>query len=460
MKIAIRILLIVVAAELAASGYAAARHWQREVPVLPAANIEDPVFAADLQRLAEATSSGDAAAWQELADALLGYGFYAEAELNYRQAIRRDPANHAALFGLALCLDRTGRIEASNTAYRQAAKMPAKKEELISTSRHARYAIGKNYLRLQEAEQAEAEFRANSGFGPADYQLAKLLVRSGRAAEALPIIDANLERTPESLWFHFIKYRAMQELGRETEAEAMADGLQRSRYVVPLNFNTDFVEPLSNRYGINRLSEDYNRLLKKGDMDAVARQLELMLETVGERPLPERVVWLTRLAEVELQRGNLTRVHTLLEQVKSLGEENADLLQLEGAALARAGQPKAAVALWLRAANLSPNIPLDFKLAQYYESIGDTTARDRHLGQQALMIAKMSWWNNQYPDALKAAERATALIPDNAQGWFYLGEVQRHLGKRDEAITAYQTCLERNPEHGRAMHQLKLLEAM
>ena len=54
-------------------------------------------------------------------------------------------------------------------------------------------------------------------------------------------------------------------------------------------------------------------------------------------------------------------------------------------------------------------------------------------------------------------EEAVELVPDSVIGWYYLAETRRLLGDGSGAKKAYQTCLELDPQHGRAQRGLARL---
>ena len=103
-----RILMIVAAIELVGSGWMISSHRGGYDPVLPKMeSIDDPLLVADIQELADqAANSESSSDWRKLGEALLGNGFYSEAEWNFRRAIELDEQNIAAQFGLAFVLDR------------------------------------------------------------------------------------------------------------------------------------------------------------------------------------------------------------------------------------------------------------------------------------------------------------------------------------------------------------------
>ena len=65
--------------------------------------------------------------------------------------------------------------------------------------------------------------------------------------------------------------------------------------------------------------------------------------------------------------------------------------------------------------------------------------------------------NNRLKSAGEAVERSLELNPQDPQAWFYNAEIKRLLGDEAAAIAAYQKCLKLNPNHGRAIRELELL---
>jgi len=248
----LRLTLMLLVFELALCGYLVSDKLLHVSPTTPAFYLDDPLLRRMFEELSNEAQDGDDLAWQHLAEALLGQGYYAYAEPNYRQALKMNPDNVEARFGLAFCLDKMGRMKESTEEYRTYLKKETRKPERQKLVFYAKYAIGRNYLREENAPEAEKEFRKNPKFIPAQYQLAKLLIRSGRAEQALPIIKKYLKEIPHSLAFHYLDYLALSELNRPEEAEAAKKKIGESVYLVSLNFNNDYIDPFYMKYGQER----------------------------------------------------------------------------------------------------------------------------------------------------------------------------------------------------------------
>ena len=450
-----RVLVLIVVIELLSCSYLTVRRLGQYEPVLPKIVYDDPLLEAELSALAQAARSGKSREWQWLGEGLLGQGFYAEAEQAFRRAVDRDRTNATAQFSLAFCIDRTGRIPESTREYLRAAELARPSPSPIGSREHCLYQVGRNALRESHPEEAARVFGQIQNFFPADYQSAKLLVRSNRSAEALPLIEKVLQRMPRSLKFNSLRLHALDQLGPAAAAADAAQILERSEYTVPIDFSTNFVEPLNKRLGIQREVVVCQELLTNGAMDELAEKLNRLLVVLESSRDPQKSLFRKSLIEVEFHRQNADRMWDSIERLKAEGWIDADLLQMEGAAYALQGEMPRAVALWERALRLSPNIPLYQMLARYYGEQGNASLRDQHLGQAALLTTRMNFLGNQLEAAERSVKQAQQLIPNDPQVWFYSAEIERSLGHLDQAQASYRRCVALNPHHGRATRALE-----
>lgn len=457
MKRSTGILLCLIVLEAVVCGVVIAGRLQRAEPVLPGVVWDDPLIAGDLENLADAARSGSSEDWQRLAEAYLGQGLYSLAEIHYREALALDPENHAARFGMAFCMGRTGRTQESTREFQELVERIGEDFSLKLLEQRSRYQIGRNFLRETKTERAEQSFRENIDYRPAEYQYAKQLIRSGRVEKAVPIIQDNLRETPQSMGYLFLAYRAMTALDRPREAWQAADKLQRSVRNIPTHIGTGYVTPFYKRLGLEHSLEEYNSLIPQGNMDLLASKLEEILDVVEGERSPYVKLGLTSLMEVELQRKNPRRMRELLERMHALGFYNADLLQFAGAAAAFSGEMDTAMEFWQRAVRMSPNIQLHLRVAEIFDERGDAGERDFHVARGLVLRGLMLYRGNQVREAAEMLEQALELNPEDAQGWFYLAQSRRVMRRHSEARQAYERCLELDPNHGRARRQLERL---
>ncbi len=454
----VRLLLILLVVELGFCGYMVTQRLSRPVPVFPAFELSDSLLKEDLLALAQEAEKGGSREWINLGEAFLGQGFYSYAENCFQQAIKLDPQSALAQASYAFCLERTGQTQKSTREYHKLSELKPARSLPITSQNYYLYAIGKNYLREENTEKAEEIFRKNSGFALADYQRAKLMVRSGRSAEALPLIEANLKEIPDSMRFRLLQSQALESLGREEEARQAANRAERARSLLPFSFNTEYLTPFSTRYGIEKELDAYDSMTKWSTMDQLAEKLDDVLAQIDSQQTPQYKVSLTNLLEVEFQRENPERMLAVLEKLKAFGVENAATLQYRASAYMLQGKMEQAVPLLQRALKMSPTMELHEMLAEYYAEQNKIEKRDYHLAESAFRLAMHHFYNNQLEAAETAISRSVELNPLNARAWFYYAEIKRLLGEQESARTAYQKCLKQNPNHGRALARLTRMQ--
>lgn len=452
------LLIALVALEVLGFGYLAWQRAQRMTPQLPAVQFDDPLIHGELQQLAKQAESGGSAEWQELGEALLGEGYYTHAEAAFAQAVNLNPENSLAEFSRAFCLDRTGRIPESNTHYKRSAAMAtADEQSVIGSPEHSAYQIARNALRLEDAAAAEKMFAEQLAFFPSAYQYAKLLVRSGRFEEARTIIDDNLVNYPRSLKFMSLRLAVREALGDSVGAAKAEQDLDRSEYRIPIDFNTDFVTPLNERHGISRAVKRCAQLSEEGNNDALAECLTSVISTLSKTDHGVLYRLKKNLIEVEFQRKNPDSMLTCIQELHDLGIQDADLLQMQGAALSLKGDPDAAAQLWLTAAQMAPNVPLHTMLSQYFSEKGDEVQATHHAGEAALLQTKIHYWGNQLPQARQAVEQAKQITPKSAPAWYYSGEIHLAQGETQAALADYHKCIELAPTQGTAHRRIQQL---
>ena len=76
-----------------------------------------------------------------------------------------------------------------------------------------------------------------------------------------------------------------------------------------------------------------------------------------------------------------------------------------------------------------------------------------------LKLAEFQWILKQYNDALFTLERIRVIDPLNAEMFYMFGSVFKDMGRKEEAINAYQSCVENDPENVDAWIELARLIA-
>lgn len=454
MTLVARLLTAVVFIEVVCAAIILGSRAWRVAPLLPNEQLADPLIMPDLQRFAAEAHRGTHGAWTNLGNGLLGKGFYAHAELAFREALHHDQPSFPAQFGLAFSLDRMGRLAESSSGYEKVLDMPADSV----THSIAWYALGRNALRGEQKAEAVSFFRNNPRFTAAVYQDAKMLVRSDRPAEALPIVDGVLKLAPDALEFHFLRFRALAAMGRERDAFMAAAMVERSADRVSLNFNTDFLGPLEQLTGVSRLLGQLDTGGEKGDSPERERQLRAIKDAIGDRSVHVTAAIDEQLVRAALINRNWSGAQELIVSLRRQGCENGWIIEAEGDLCQQQGDTQRAAEAWQRALLLAPKESLHRKLADHY---GDAHAeeRDYHIGHLSLLEGIGRYRKNELSAALRPLALAAELLPENPSPWFYIGEMHFHLENTQQAIEAYQKCLTIRPSHSRAIAKLNHLQA-
>lgn len=450
--------VIFIIAEVFLGGVLATRWWTRSSLGLPVTVSGDSAWAAEVADLASATRLGGAAAWTALGDALLGKGDYRNAELAYRRVTEISPRDIEARFALAFCIDRTGRMADANDQYRRCLELPDPPGSGQSKKPFALYAIGRNLLRLEDESAAEAVFRQNPGFPPADYQLARILFFTGRPREALEVVDRGLELLPLSLEWHRLRGRIMDALDRPADAFAARAMEERSAHLLEVNFSTGYVRPLTTRHGISRMLRDYAAaIVGRESPELLQQRLDAIDTAIGGRIIPESTTLMQLRADLAMTSGNAQDVVAAIAAHPWLRDSDPLMALYEADAVERLGRVDEATALRRRLVSIAPSPALHRKLAAACEADGKVGDRDQHLARAELLDGIATYRRNDIAGALPRFEKAVALDPSNASAHFHLGEMLYHLGRHEEATSAFRDAVAQRSGFGRASDFLDYL---
>jgi tetratricopeptide (TPR) repeat protein len=282
-----------------------------------------------------------------------------------------------------------------------------------------------------------------------------LLIRSGRIDAGLSLIAAPLREFPQSKEFRFLEYRAKIAKQLVDEARISADLLERSQTTIRTNFAPDFIHSYRTLYGFDRIFEDYSKIFDIQNNDRMAAKLEELRPLVEHKQLPQYKAMLLNLAQVDLDRRRPEAVLKSVQQLHDFKVDNAHLLSIEGTALHLQGQTEKAIPLWQRSVTMSPDASLHGRLAKWFESKGDLPQCHQHRSQSHLLQARDCYRNNDLKLALLQITEAAKLAPDDADVWFYVGQINRAAGQDETAQQAYTKCVALDPNNSRARQWIK-----
>jgi len=447
------VIMVLEAIELAVLGYSRVNQ-----PKLPHVNygMVDPLTAEDIKRAERQLDAGNAQHWSELADVYRLFGYYPQAEYCYAQVDLLAPTSEDHLYFWAICCERMGSLTEANQLYDRAISINS--DYLLFCWLH----IGMNYLRLEEIESAEKALRRARRIPEAKMLLSRLLIRTGRANQALPLLDELSQQFPEAHDVDLMKSYAASEQGDRRVARRLQELALRHANTIPTGSGPESIAWIDadgavqshlDHYGWRRRLAEARTLDRDGQTDEAIRIVEEVLES---RWSPTGVVLLADL----YRRSDRpqTAVELLDDAVKRVGA-TPQILERLADAHAVAGQAKDALDLWETAAQWQPTPELHRKLAQMYAQAGDVSLAKRHRGLQEFRSGVDALQRNRLDEGHLALDQAVAMVPDHVSAWFYLAETCRFLDRQGQAEHAYRKCLELNPDHGRALRGLGYLSA-
>ena len=124
-----------------------------------------------------------------LAAALLGAGDFAKAEQQYLKSLAIDPKSPDSELGLAHALAGENKLEDAATHFKSAAALNAKyHDDLLE--------LATMYEKANQSDQAMAIYREFPDNPGAQERLGTLLLKAGKAADAIPCFQAAVEKSP------------------------------------------------------------------------------------------------------------------------------------------------------------------------------------------------------------------------------------------------------------------------
>lgn len=408
----------------------------------------DAVSAQEVRFLQEQAMSDDADDWRALAEIYVLYGLFAEAERCCQRAASRDPEAFWTYLWWGTALYRLGETNESTQKFRIGIRYAEG-----SLADVCRYCIGLNLLREERQGDAETEFRAAPGYAPADYELAKLLVRSNREKAAVPILDRLIKDHPETEKYWQLRARAARQLGDFTASAEFQDRADRATQVLSSDELTGFLELQIGRHGLDIRLQECRDLLSTGAVAAAAGQLQEILEIEWRQEAADL------LADAHLHLGDADQALRILNQAVARSGGTPERLVGLGDVYHRLDDDERAEQFWRRAARLQLNRPAHERLAEFCRQNGNHQESAQHQALALMAGGIAAERAHELDSAAELLQQAVAVWPELSHAWYHLGECRRLLDQQDSAALAYRRCLSLDPYHGRAMRSLDRLSA-
>ncbi len=467
------VLAAIILLELSVGAAFIVRQAAQPRPPVPDLSLVDEFTAKDIEdRAARCRTAGD---WSHLAETLFASGYFCEAEACYRRAAKLAPQSAELLYAWGFLLSQMGRLDESNRQFqavlelldrgapkttahsRSSKKTAAPAEPAYATPAHCWYFIGRNYLRLEAADKAAEAFRNAGDLPGARYELARILFRQEKLAQAQQVLEPVLAGYPRAIEPNILRHRIELALGHAGEADRYRERGDLAQGRLPTPFGVEWERLEKVRRGMNyfRQYETARELVDADKLDEAAAVYRRMLQVKWEAVAPDE------LAAIESQFNRGEQAVKLLQEILERQGPSTYYLTLLGSTLNDLGRRDEARRAWERAYLLHSQENLKdpcFYLAVNYKMAGDE-AKSRHFSALVNHFVGVEKYRQfEFAAAAEALEKAVELDPALATSWFYLGEALRQQGKAKEARAAYEHCLKLQPENGWAHPGLERLQ--
>lgn len=425
--------------------------WRRynrlaPLPITDAEHVFSEAIVDDLLKMEAELDRSNPVDWLKAAETYKALGIYPPAEYCFQQAHRLSPPDQEYLFYWANCLSRMGKLDAAGEKFAQV---------LGGNTPHASFCwlrLGQDQLRRNRPGEAERMFERAGDNAWAQLHLARLMIRDGRANEALTLLDRLMQRYPQTMRAVQMKSWAYEQLGDEEQAARYRQTAQHSLQLVQPHFpNTQRDEEWLHELGSAPFHIASGRSHAAGDVDLAIAAGEQAVS------LYWREVYALHLAQL-CRRRSPDRAIELLTEFNQRAGPTVLSLEMLGDSWASKGIVEKAREFWEQAtdyrgsqsASMIANLSVHTKLARLASRQGDEEKARRHEGLAHYERGKLAWRDNRLQDAKQSFAQAVQLVEDHAPSWFYLGQTRRLLGDAD-AKDAYERCLKLDPHHGRGM---------
>lgn len=287
------------------------------------------------------------AAFGEFGMLLQAYQFRNEALACFESATQLDPVDFRWWYLLGRLYQNMGRQDEGAEALRESLQ---RQPEYVP----AMVALGEYYRKRNQLDHATSQFEAAVAEKPSCVTalagLAQIQLTRGQPAKALTLLNEALRHQPNASVLYYLRGRALQDLGRETDAAASF--ALRSQRLEPVMLADPIMEAVSaKRVSATTQLAEANRALSQGRLQAGFAILEELV--AGD---PRNFAFRVRLANAYLQMGRLDDALDQFQTAVSLNPAVANVHYNMGGIQSQRGDLEAALLAFRRARELQPNM--------------------------------------------------------------------------------------------------------
>ena len=181
-----------------------------------------------------------------------------------------DPESGDAIYDHAFCLSRFGKTKPANEKFEQVISLKHPK------SASAYFFLGRNYLREESPDQAEAAFRRAAKLPMAKFELARLLFRKGEFDEAEQLLAEVLEKQPTASRAKLLMSNIAAAKENQPRATSFSsEGSDRTdRIPTPFVDEKIRLGKATQSYGVDQRTAELFRLMNENRFDEAKPGLE------------------------------------------------------------------------------------------------------------------------------------------------------------------------------------------
>jgi tetratricopeptide (TPR) repeat protein len=428
---------------------------RNRVPRLPEVSwalLEGPL-AKEIQAREAALQPSSAAQWSDLAETYFSFGLFPQSEYCFEQVDKLQPADGGYIYGWGLSLGRMGETTAARKKYQRLlgllAADPSPNKSLADL---CWYRIGEDYLREQNAQEAEKALRQAAAIPKARYLLTRVLTRTGRAAEAVAILEELDRQLPPTIDVNLMRSWAEEALGHHQAAIQFDERSLRTGKL--LKFTDPFYRSVEQRRARMGSMAWYNQSLELEGQGKLAEAFDLCARSLQAFWTEDKAF---ELAKLQLEQKHFKEAVAQAEESIARVGASARALDLIGVASINLDDYARAQQVWEQATLIEDTPDLRRKLAELARKRGDQASVQWHFGLEKFNEGKKAFLTNDLQAALPLFQAAVANSPQHLLSWFYLAETLRFLGDKTGAERAYRESLSLDPFFGRSLAGLDRL---
>jgi tetratricopeptide (TPR) repeat protein len=452
------VLLIIVLAELILIGMRYQENGGFSAPVKSRVNKLERGNRSAVRQMEADLDTHSVDDWVNLGQIYTTFALMPEAEYCFRRAVKLGNLTLEQQFKYGVCLSRRGKME---EAIQMVLPVANSNNELAV---HANQQIGFDYLRLERRIEAE-EYLRKAGPDPiSELSLARILIRADRVSEAIRVLDGLIARDPNSMRAHQMRSWAYETPGDTYDKyEARVsynNSMHTSGTIIIYPLSRDWDKEMVANMGAAKHLEASSIALQKNEYEKAINEGELALEMIT--PL-WRPAYATPMINSHLANDEPVKALGYLSKWLIHDGESARLWELAGDAFLAMGEQEKAEAVWLRGTRIraskkfQTNAEICHKLSQLYQTQGNQDKATIYHAWHQYESGTLQWRDNNIREAIVSFTKASDILVQEEQVWFYLAESQRALNDRTSARESYEKCLLLNEHHGRAIVGLSLV---